>query len=623
MESKKNDLVESLRSYGRASWQVLAFAALSGVCGCSGESAPSDPGEAIAVKSQALATPESFVRFNAVNVGVCFHGGSQEIRSIMRAAIERTWGAVTRLHFSNWSTCPANVDPTWIPIRISELSNPNAWGGNCKSGMRARQPGDPTTQFTIVTGANRVNLEAVTVHEMGHCLGATHEHQRLDTPISCQQATQTTPPTGTGPCTLDTDCASNDCGSNNRCVLRSCPGTAGCLSGFTCNAQALCVPNQCRTASDCFGSSFCINGRCSTSCSTNSQCPSTHFCDTFTGRCVDGNTVIDTHAQNLTPWDPTSIMLYDGCRTSTAPEPSFWDIYGMRQLYGQRGLNQIVTSRSPGGDFTAGNPPPTGYALAYAEGWGWGRGMPGTTPLQVYFHSGRGDRMVVGTAASRTEAVAAGYLLEGTISNVYASDQGTATVALERYRSAGGTGTENATTASPTAKQNLLSLGYALVRVEGYVFPASDHPSAVDGGIPFETLTIYYSPSRNDTLLTKTGSALALEAEAEGYEHRGLDGITLKRFVEGTTRFRQFWHNGRTDHFEAATTQGINAAITDGYREVTPHEGYVFEFPQNDTQALRLYWKPSVVDNWTTAERTNTSGYTFVRNEGYVMPTLW
>lgn len=656
MNSRTNDVVESFRGYRRASWQVLGFAALSSVCGCSGEAVPSDPDEAIAVENEALATPRLatpptpggmrlFTETNNV-VDICFHNAPQDIRIKMRAAVLKTWGSVARLRFTGWDDCPADPDDipeTTIPIDVFEntgTGHENDNGGNCQGGvgsrqLRAEDGGDPriheNTQLFINTGANRNLLESDTIHEMAHCLGVMHEHQRSDTPASCGELLQTTPVTGTGTCTVHSDCASHICSTQSRrCVLRGCSVTL-CPSGFTCNAAERCVPDECTTASDCFGNSACnlLDGkrRCVTRCTTDVDCPAQHWCDTSfptnstPGRCADGNMFIDRTSVNLTPWDPTSIMTYSACRTPSAPlDPSFWDIYGMRALYGQRGLNQIVTSRSgTSGDYTVGTPPPTGYILTYAEGWGWGRGMPGTTPLQVYFHSGRRDRMVVGTAASRTEATNAGYLLEGTVSNVYASDQGNATVPMERFRSP--SGTEHITTASPAAKQRVLGLGYAFVRVEGYVFPAPDHPDAF--GIPFDTLTYYYSPSRNDSLITKTGSALALEAEAEGYEHRGLDGITLKRGVQGTTPLRQYWHNGRTDHFAAATPEGINAAITEGYRQVQPHEGNVFTTLQNDTQGLSLFWKSSIVDNWTTAERTNTSGYTFVRFEGYVMPALW
>ena len=50
---------------------------------------------------------------------------------------------------------------------------------------------------------------------------------------------------------------------------------------------------------------------------------------------------------------------------------------------------------------------------------------------------------------------------------------------------------------------------------------------------------------------------------------------------------------------------------------------YVFTFPQNDTQGISLFWRSSILDNWTTAEHVNPPGYVFVRIEGYVMPALW
>lgn len=615
MDSKKSDAVWSLRGRRRAISLLLGFVVLVGAWGCSDGSAPGAGDEAVASESEALATPAGITLFDPINVGVCFHGGSEDVRIRVRAAIERTWGAVTRVHFSNWSTCPANPDPSWIPIRVNELSDANAWGGNCKSGRFARQPGDSTTQFLIVTGANRVSLEAIAVHEMGHCLGATHEHQRSDTPVSCQQAVQVTPPTGTGPCTQDSDCSSNDCGSNNRCVLRACPGTMGCFSGFTCNSAAQCVPNSCKTASDCFGSSFCINGRCNTSCSTDSQCPNTHFCDRVTGRCVDGNTVLDTNSQNLTPWDSNSIMLNSSCRTSSAPEPSFWDIYGMQRLYGSRSpLNQVITSfKAATQDYTLGQSPLPGYVAKYAEGWIWARGMPGTVPLDLYFHSGRGDYWALASSVSRMAAQAGGYVLQSTIGHVYASSQ-PGTVELRRYRHPV-TLHRFTAAASSAGEAAALAAGYTLMGVEGYIFPATS--------VPFETLTYYWSSARNNSVLTRTGGDYAMHREDVGYENRGLDGITLKHAVAGTRPLRQFYHSGVSDDFAAATNAGLNQASDLGYVEQLPHEGYIFETLQNDTTGLKLLRKSSINDYWNTAERTNTSGYEQVRIEGYVIPALW
>ena len=286
----------------------------------------------------------------------------------------------------------------------------------------------------------------------------------------------------------------------------------------------------------------------------------------------------------------------------------------MQKLYGRRGpLQQIITSRNVTGDYLTRSGAPGGYTAKYAEGWVWQSSMPGTVPLDIYWHFGRGDHWAVATSGSRTAAENAGYVFRSRAGYIYAAPQ-PGTNALRRYRSPNRL--ENITTASAAAEQEVLAAGYTFIGDEGYIFRASD--------VPFDTLTYYWSTARNDSLLTRTGSQLAQDAENEGYFNRGLDGITLKHNVEQTTALRQFWNTGRSDHFAAATTQGINAAFTDGYREL-PREGYVFTTSQNDTQGLRLYWNPLTVDNFTTAENLSDAilGYQFVRNEGFVPPALW
>ena len=86
---------------------------------------------------------------------------------------------------------------------------------------------------------------------------------------------------------------------------------------------------------------------------------------------------------------------------------------------------------------------------------------------------------------------------------------------------------------------------------------------------------------------------------------------------------RSYWHDGRIDTFETATTMGQNAALNVfGYRFVRA-ECRVFAAQQPGTIPLQLWWSEALQDNATVASTdaiatVKAAGYENKATEGYV-----
>lgn len=128
-------------------------------------------------------------------------------------------------------------------------------------------------------------------------------------------------------------------------------------------------------------------------------------------------------------------------------------------------------------------------------------------PLQQFWHAGRQDNYVTATADGTSAATRAGYASVRVEACVLTSQE-PGTVPLYQFWSAG-RGDNFATSTNIVGKgagaaDN--SAGYALVRIEGYIYPEARKGTVA--------LNLYYNTQRGDNLTTATaaGTDSALRA---------------------------------------------------------------------------------------------------------------
>jgi len=108
---------------------------------------------------------------------------------------------------------------------------------------------------------------------------------------------------------------------------------------------------------------------------------------------------------------------------------------------------------------------------------------------------------------------------------------------------------------------------YTQLRIEGYQ-PAPGSPNTI-------ALNDFWNPTINDNYAT-TQTALPTGYSAATFG----DGMVFKTQQAFTVPLQLYWSDKRQDMLTVASTEGIQYAKTNGYKELNATLGYVFSHPQ-------------------------------------------
>jgi hypothetical protein len=138
------------------------------------------------------------------------------------------------------------------------------------------------------------------------------------------------------------------------------------------------------------------------------------------------------------------------------------------------------------------------------------------------------------------------------------------TTALDLYWSS--TRGDNFSTATEQGRNAAREARYTFARTEAFVLSTSR-----SGSVPLE---LFWSASRGDNLLTAT-DRVKREALDAGYQRVRQEGHIFLSPRPGTVPLKLYWSHSRGDHFTTATEAGSRSAEAAGYR-LLHTEGHVF-----------------------------------------------
>ena len=133
---------------------------------------------------------------NPGNIPVCFEDAGFETQKVwIKDAIHKSWEANdAAIKFTGWGQCTAGAPGIHIKNNGNDPDGPHASFGTEGDGLTSGMvlDFDMIGQGFENCHTNQAMLErcnrAVATHEFGHALGFLHEHERQDTPQSCEFA---------------------------------------------------------------------------------------------------------------------------------------------------------------------------------------------------------------------------------------------------------------------------------------------------------------------------------------------------------------------------------------------------------------------------------------------------